>query len=374
MVVPFVKLHDAEKARIAEGVFAEQRALLERGSFILGEAVEQFEKNVARRVGTKHAVGVNSGLDALILVLRSLGISAGDEVITAPNSFVASAAAISLVGARPVFADVGEDYNLDPDRVLAALTSRTKAVLTVHLTGQPSDLRSLEEELKRRKIHLIEDAAQAIGAKLGDRLVGTLGIAGCFSLHPLKNLHVWGDGGFITTDDTILYQQLLKQRNHGLRDRDHVEFFSYNSRLDAFQAVVANASLERVDEINRRRNDNARRYDAALEGISETIKLPKRFSDRQQVYHVYQICCSVRDQLREHLSGCGIETKIHYPIPLHLQAAAATLGYREGDFPATERLSREILSLPIRENLDLEEQRHVINSIKEFVASAHGIA
>jgi len=360
--IPFIHLATDKKRGRVDSVLTEIRQLFERGDFILGKKVAEFESAFAKYCGVEHAVGVNSGLDALILSLRALGIGPGDEVITAPNSYLATAAAISLVGARPVFADVRTDFNLNPAEVEKRLTPKTRAVIAVHLTGLACDMQTLQTLCRDRGIHLLEDAAQAVGASHRGKKAGALGIAGCFSLHPLKNLQVWGDGGIITTPDESLAINLRKQRNHGLVNRDVAEFFSFNSRLDTLQAIVALEFLPQVDEVAKKRRANAEIY---FQRLGELVGLPVRSTEA--VYHVFQIRTPLRDELKAHLDSHGIETKVHYPVPIHLQPAAAALGYRVGDFPVCEQLSREILSLPIREELTPAELHEVCDRVAEFV-------
>lgn len=360
--IPFIQLATGKKRGRLDSILGEIRQLFERGDFILGKKVAEFEQAFAQYCGVGHAVGVNSGLDALILSLRALEIGPGDEVITAPNSYLATAAAISLVGARPVFADVRTDFNLNPNEVIKKISPRTKAVIAVHLTGLACEMDELQQICRERSIHLMEDAAQAVGASYRGKKAGALGIAGCFSLHPLKNLQVWGDGGIITTPDERLAQRLRLQRNHGLVNRDVAEFFSFNSRLDTLQAIVALEFLPQVDEVAGRRRANAEIY---FQRLGELVGLPTR--SREAVYHVFQIRTPYRDELKAFLDGHGIETKVHYPVPIHLQPAAAALGYKAGDFPVCEQLSREILSLPIREELTPAELHEVCDRVEEFV-------
>lgn len=370
MKIPLVKLATPSKRQLLEEVLSEFREIFESGQFILGDSVKEFERQFAPLAGTEYAVGVNSGTDAIYLVLRALGIGPGDEVITAPNSFLASAAAIALVGAKPVFADVGYDYNLDPAQVEAAITPDTKAILAVHLYGQPARMDALEKIAKAKGLHLLEDAAQSLGAQFDNRPVGSFGVAGCFSLHPLKNLHVWGDGGMITTRSQTLYDALLKQRNHGLVNRDESEFFSYNSRLDTIQAIVGLQYLKLLNETTELRRRNASIYDERLSPLEGDLYRPVRTDPQaQSVYHLYVITTEKRDALAEFLKQQGIETKIHYPIPIHLQKAAAYLGYSAGDFPTTERLSKTILSLPTRESLTEAEVHSVCDQILAFYRS-----
>jgi dTDP-4-amino-4,6-dideoxygalactose transaminase len=364
--IPFIDLFTAEKRDLLSSMQREIERVVSKSQFILGDAVAEFESRFAQLSGTRHSVGVNSGLDALILGLRTLGVGPGDEVITVPNSFIATAAAIALVGARPIFVDVGSDYNLDPDQLESVVTKKTKAVMPVHLTGNPCKMGKISEVAHEHSLKVIEDAAQAVGANLNGKPVGGLGDLGAFSLHPLKNLHVWGDGGMVTTNSDEFSGHLKLERNHGLRNRDEVDFFSYNSRLDTIQAVAGLSHLSLLEQTTNRRISNAKRYHELLSELREWVTLPETSPGARHVFHVYQVRAVDRDRLKQFLAEQGIETKIHYPIPIHWQKACAYLGYRRGDFPMTEKLAAEILSLPVRENLKPDEIESVCEAIKKF--------
>ena len=352
----------------AEDILASIRSLLKTGQFTLGPAVEEFEKKFAKVCGAKHAIGVNSGTDALILIFKALNIGPGDEVITAPNSFIATAGAIAMIGATPVFADIADDYNLDPDRFEQAITPRTKAVVPVHLTGLPAQMPRILEIAKRRGIHVVEDAAQAVGAAIDGKRVGGWGIAAEISLHPLKNLNVWGDGGVVVTNDDQLHEQMRLLRNHGLRTRDEATVFGYNSRLDTLQAIVALHLIDRIDAINDARIKNAVFYDRMLAPLAPNVVVPARKPNVRQVYHTYVIQVRDRERLVAHLTERGVEVKVHYPIPIHLQPAAKHLGYQPGSMPVTEAQMRTILTLPVHQDLTEPQLRYVADSIREFYA------
>lgn len=361
-----IKLTDLKwpDAAAVEKVFARFRQCVDKSQFVLGEEVTSFEKSFAHATGSAFAVGVNSGLDALLLTLRALKIGAGDEVITVANSFVATAAAIALAGARPVFVDVGEDYNLNPALLDEAITPRTKAIIPVHLTGYVCRMAEILAVARKYNIPVIEDAAQAVGATLGGKSAGSFGIAGCFSLHPLKNVHAWGDGGVITTSDSELAGRLALERNHGLISRDEAQFFSYNSRLDTLQAIVASVSLENLERTIAARRAHAALYNEGLKNLSG-VTLPSQ-ENGSHVFHLYMVRVARREALMTHLEKAGIETKVHYPLPLHLHQAAQSLGYRRGDLPMTEKLASEILSLPVHENLNVDQIHRVCDEIKRF--------
>ncbi|MBS1570480.1 MAG: DegT/DnrJ/EryC1/StrS family aminotransferase [Bacteroidetes bacterium] len=365
--VPYVNL-GAQYAGIKGEVLERIGKLLDSGAFILGQEGSDFEDSFATLCGTKHAIGVANGTDALFLSLMALGIGAGDEVITAPNSFLASASSIALAGAKPVFADVLDDFNLDPEAVRKAITPRTKAIIAVHLTGRPARMPELLAIAKEHGLQLIEDCAQAIGATLNGRHVGSFGITGCFSLHPLKNLAAAGDGGVITTNDDALAARLLKARNHGMRDRDHSDFFSYNSRLDNLQAAILNVKMRELPRWTERRRAIAAMYQQGLAGVGDLL-LPQDRNGERAVYHTFIIQTARRDALKQFLQEHGIDSKIHYPVPIHLQQAAAHLGHKRGDFPETEKQCATILSLPVFAELADEQVDQVIRSIKAFFAS-----
>jgi dTDP-4-amino-4,6-dideoxygalactose transaminase len=350
----------------AEDVLDAIRGLLKTGQFTLGPAVEDFEARFAALCGARFAVGVNSGTDALILIFKALQIGPGHEVITAPNSFIATAGAIAMVGATPVFADVGDDYNLDPERVEAAITSRTRAIVPVHLTGNPAAMPRLLEIARRRDLHVIEDAAQAVGATIDGRPVGSWGTAAEFSLHPLKNLNVWGDGGVVVTSDPDLNERMRLLRNHGLRTRDEATIFGYNSRLDTLQAIVALHLLDRLAGINQARIENAALYDAGLAPLAPDVLLPPRPANVRQVYHTYVIRARDRDRLVAFLGERGVEAKIHYPIPIHRQPAARHLGYGPGSMPVTEAQAGTILTLPVHQDLTRAQLDYVVATVREF--------
>jgi len=346
---------------------AELESILARifasGQFIGGEEVDRFEAEVAAYLHVKHAIALNSGTDALIFALRVLDIGPGDEVITASNSFVASAAAIAHVGATPVFADVLDDQTIDPAAVAAAITPRTKAIMPVHLTGRVADMDAIAKLASRAGIAIVEDAAQAFGSKDGERFAGTFGV-GAFSGHPLKNLGAAGDAGFITTDDAALDARLRRMRNHGLRDRDTSLAFGYVSRMDTLQAAVLRYRLGKVDDVVARRRANAARYDALL--ARTPVFVPAIRKGSTHTYHLYVVQAPKRDALQTALAERGISTKIHYPVPIHLQPAAEYLGYRRGSLPRTEMQSDRILSIPIHESLSHDDIRYVAGTIEAF--------
>lgn len=360
--VPFVNLplqHNTLKQALLDSI----GELFDSGQYILGPAVESFEIAFAALCGSTHTVGVDNGTNALLLSLKSLGIGAGDEVITAANSFLASASCIALVGARPVLADVQNDFTIDPEYVESVITSRTKAIIPVHITGRPAQMDSLMALARKHGVHVVEDAAQAVGATYDNKPVGSFGIAGCFSFHPLKILSAVGDGGAITTSNTELYKKLIKARNHGLKNRDECEFWSINARLDAIQAQILHVKMACLKKWVARRRAIADKYGAEL---GDLVTVPEECEKVQSVYQTYVIMADKRDLLQQKLMEQGIDTKVHYPVPIHLQQPARPLGYKAGDFPVTESQSTRILSLPIYPELTDEQVDLVIRAIKSF--------
>jgi dTDP-4-amino-4,6-dideoxygalactose transaminase len=362
--IPYVDLalqHRQSKAELLKAV----GGVLDSGQFILGEETEKFEKEFAALCQTKHAIGLNSGTDALILALKCLGIGPGDEVLTPPNSYLASASCVALARAVPKFADVLEDLNFDPAAVARAVTSKTKAIIAVHLTGKPARMKELLAIGKKHGIPVIEDAAQAVGAKLDGKPVGGLGKIGCFSLHPLKNLNACGDAGMLVTDDDAIAQRTRLLRNHGQPSRDDCLEFSMVSRLDSVQAAMLRVKLHDLDEIAARRRANAEHYRKRLAGCSR-LKCPSDGPGEFCVYHTFVVLADKRDQLRQHLEKAGIGSAIHYPVPIHLMTVGRNMGHKPGEFPVTENLAGRILSLPIYPELTTAQLDEVADSILDF--------
>lgn len=362
--IPYVNISGQHKAIKAELLEAVER-VLDQGYFILGGEVSEFEKQFARLCGARYALGVNSGTDALVLALRALGIGHGDKVITAPNSFVASTSCIELVGAKPIFVDVREDYNMDPTQIERAITPSTKAILPVHLTGRPADMDPIMQVARAHNLHVIEDCAQAVFAEYKGQRVGSFGTIGCFSLHPLKTLNACGDGGVLTTNDPALYEQLEILRNIGLKTRDDCVVWSGNSRLDTLQAAILLVKLKYVHQWTEKRRANAAYYQEALGGVSG-IQVPIDRSYEKAVYHTFVIQADRRNELKQYLADHGVDTAIHYPIPIHLHKAASHLNYPRGSFPVTERQAQRILSLPVYPELTLDQLNYIAKTVRTF--------
>jgi dTDP-4-amino-4,6-dideoxygalactose transaminase len=360
--VPYINLK-AQHALLKNELLAAIGNVLDTADFVLGEEVSRFESRISEYCGVKYALGVNSGTDALFLCLKAYGIGVGDEVITAPNSFLASASVIAATGARPVFVDIREDLNIDPYLIEAKVTCKTRAIIPVHLTGKPADMDPIVKIAQKHGLKVVEDAAQAIGAEYRGKKTGALGDAGCFSLHPLKTLNACGDGGFITTNDTEIYRTLVQLRNIGLKNRDESDSWGYNSRLDSIQAAILNVKFKYLDQWTEARHKNAAYYIENLQGV---VMVPQEQEQERSVYHTFVIRAERRNELQDHLLENGIESKIHYPIPIHLQGAAFSLGYKKGDFPVCEKVSGMILSLPVYQGLFEEDLMYVVAKIKEF--------
>lgn len=364
MKVPFSYL-DRQFADV-DDYLRDVRALVQSGDFTLGKPLQEFEERFAQRTGMPHAVGVGTGTDALILPMKLSGIGPGDEVITTTMTFYATVGAIVATGARPVLVDSEDGFMIDPEQIEAAITPRTKAIVTVTFSGNIPDLERIQAIAVRRGLMIFEDACQSIGGELKGRPMGSWGEAAAYSLHPLKNLNVWGDGGVVTTRSAELARKLRLYRNHGLVNRDEIEFFGVNCRLDTLQAVVANRLLAQLDSITRTRIQNAATYDAAWQDIADCVRPPVRRPGVKHVYHLYIVRVKDRDGLLAFLHQRGIEAKIHYPKPIHLQPAAAGLGYKEGSFPKAEADCRRILTLPAHQHLTKEEIAHTIRTVREY--------
>jgi len=365
MKVPLLDLSRSWKA-LEKEVLAEVAGVFRENDFILGKRVGELEKEIAAYCRTPHGIACASGTDAILLALRGLGVGAGHEVVTTPFTFFATAGAIWNCGARPVFADIDPAaFNLDPRAAVAAITRRTRAILPVHLFGRCAPLAPILEATSRRGIAVVEDMAQAIGAEHRGLRAGAMGDAGTISFYPSKNLGGAGDGGMIVTVHAELDAWLRKARNHGQAGRYEHHFVGTNSRLDGLQAAVLRAKLRLLDSWSDARARNASRYGEMLKGCPGVV-LPNPDPDGRHVWNQYTIRCERRDGLKEHLAKQGVGTAVYYPIPLHLQRCFAGLGYREGQFPHSERAAREVLSLPVFPELTEAEQEYVSRRIHEY--------
>ena len=347
-------------------VFKEIEKVVKKGDYTLGSAVDICEKNFAKRTGAKFAISVGNGTDALLLSLKALSIGSGDEVITVPYTFVATVGSIVTAGAKPVFVDVKEDYNMDETKIEKAITKKTKAIMPVHWAGRPCEMDKIKSIAKKYNLKIIQDSAHIIGARFKKNHLVNYGDTCTYSMHPLKNLNVWGDGGFIVTNNKSLADKLYLIRNHGLKNRNSVEVFGYNSRLDTIQAVVANYKMRnKLDNITSKRISNSIMLDKLL-AKNKNITLVKRHKHLKEVFHLYHINVKKRDKLKKYLIKNNIDAKVHYPIPIHLQKAAKFLKYKKGDFPVAEKLANTSLSLPVHEFIKKNHIKHVVNTIEKF--------
>jgi dTDP-4-amino-4,6-dideoxygalactose transaminase len=364
--VPYVNMA-AQWAEERQALLPIIERVLAEGHWVGGAEIDAFEAAAARLCGVAHAVALNSGTDALALGMAALGIGPGDEVITPPNSFIASTAAIVQLGAHPVFVDVRDDQNIDAERIAAAITPKTKAIMPVHLTGRVADMAPIMEVAERHGLRVVEDAAQSIGSRYDGRMSGSFGQLGCFSTHPLKNLNACGDGGFLTTDDEEIAASVRALRNHGLVTRETVARFGQVSRMDSLQAAILHFRAGRLDDTIERRRANAVLYRERLD--PERVFMAEDREREFNTYHTFVIQVDRRDELQAFLQAHGVGTAIHYPVPIHLQPASADLGYRAGDFPVAERQAGRILTLPINQTLSPDDIIYVADRVNEFFKS-----
>jgi len=370
MKVPFVDLK-AHHCPIEADLTEAMARVLRNASFVQGPEVKGFEDAFAKYLGVADCVAVNSGTSALHLALLALGIGPGDEVITVAHTFIATSEAISAVGARPVFVDVDPvTYTMDPVQAERAVTPRTRALLPVHLYGNPADMDALQAVARRHNLALVEDACQAHGAHYRGRMAGSLGVAGCFSFYPSKNLGSCGEGGAMVTSDDKLAQKVRMLREHGSVVKYEHAFPGYNFRMEGIQGAVLATKLPHLDGWNDQRRAIAKRYQERLAG--QTVILPKETLNARHVYHLYVIQAEDREALKQQLAQRGIETGLHYPIPLHQQEAYASLGYRAGDLPVTERLTQHILSLPMYPEMSFDAVDYVASAILEHMQNHVG--
>ena len=371
MKVPFLDLH-AQNGPLRRETFAAIARVCDSQRFIMGPEIDALERDLAALLGIEHAIAVSSGTDAVLLALMALGIGAGDEVITTAYSFFASAAGIVRLGARPVMVDVDEaTFNLNPDQVAAAITPRTKAILPVHLFGLSADLDPIVAVADRHGIPVIEDAAQAIGATYRSRPAGGIGVFGCFSFYPSKNLGAFGDAGLVTTRDDARAARVRLLRTHGMDAEYHHPLVGGNFRMDALQAAVLRVKAPHLPAWTEARRRNAARYRALFHqaGLADVVHLPVEPPDRLHIFNQFVIRSSDRDGLKRHLDACGVGSAVYYPVPLHLQPCFAGLGYARGAFPHAERAAAESLAIPIYAELTASQQEAVVGAIAAFVVA-----
>jgi len=376
MPVPFVDLQAQYRSIKAEVDAAIQR-VLDTSAFILGREVEAFERAFAEYVGAGECVGVSNGTAAIQLALQACGVGPGDEVIVPANTFFATAEAVSTAGATPVFVDCDPvTYNLDPNKIEEVITERTRAVIPVHLYGQPADLDAVFEAAERHNLLVFEDAAQAHGARYKGGRVGARGVAGCFSFYPGKNLGAYGEGGAVVTNDPEVARRLRMLRDHGSEQKYRHELVGYNFRLEGIQGAVLNVKLKHLDDWNALRRQHAARYRELLAPLADSgaLALPFEADYAEHVYHLFVIQTEERDSLQRYLSAAGVQTGIHYPVPVHLQPAYAALSHREGDFPNAEAQAQRVLSLPMFAELNGHQLKYVADALADFYAEAAAAA
>jgi dTDP-4-amino-4,6-dideoxygalactose transaminase len=371
MKVPLLDLH-AQNRPLRDEILAAIERVVDSQHFILGPEVAALEEELAKLLGIEHVITVSSGTDALLLALMTLGIQAGDEVITSTYSFFATAGGIVRLGARPVFVDIDPaTFNLDVAATRAAITPRTRAILPVHLFGLSADLDPILATAQEAGIPVVEDAAQAIGATYKSRPVGGIGAVGCFSFYPSKNLGAFGDAGLLTTNDAALAKRARVLRTHGMEPKYFHEVVGGNFRMDALQAAVLRVKAPHLERWTEARRCNANRYDRMFRaaGLADRVCLPVESPDARHIFNQYVIRVPERDALKRHLDTHGIGSEIYYPLPLHLQKCFASLGYRVGDFPNAERAAADSLAIPIYSEITPEQQQAVVNRIAEFFGS-----
>ncbi len=366
MSVPLLDL-SAQHAALMPKLRDAFERVVESGQFIMGPFLEQFEQQFAQFVGVKHAIGVSSGTDALLVAMMAMGIGPGDEVITTPFTFFATAGSIVRLGAKPVFVDIiPRTFNIDPEQVEAAITERTRAIMPVHLFGLSSRMIDLGKIARKHDLPIIEDAAQACGAKHKNKRVGSMGKVGCFSFYPTKTLPGLGDGGAVTTDDDELAARIRHLRNHGADKPEHFPLIGGNFRLDALQAAMLSIKLPLLDGWIEQRQAQAERYEHAFDELP--LGTPFIAEDRYHAFNQYTVRVhgGSRDKLRDHLAADGIGSRVYYPVPLHLQPCFKNLGHRPGSFPHAEEAAGEVLSIPCYPELTRDQQDQVIASIRHF--------
>ncbi len=356
----------SEQFKDYPAIFNKIKKVVKFNDFTLGFEVERFENNFKKLINAKYCIGVGSGTDAIYMSLKCLGLSNNDEVITTPYTFYATINAIAQAGCKPVYVDAKDDFNINPDLIEKKITKKTKAILVVHWAGRICEMEKIKKIAKKHKLYLIEDACHAALATKNGIYAGNFGDIGCFSLHPLKNLNVWGDGGMIVTKNKNIEKKLKLLRNHGLINRNEIKIFGINSRLDTVQAVVANHLLGKLKHITKKRRYNAFLLDEGLKN-NENIKIPTRKDKLVEVFHLYCLRANKRDKLIKFLNSKGIDAKKHYPIPMHLQTPSKKIGnYKRGDFPFAEKLCDETVSLPVHEFVTKKQIQYIIKNINYF--------
>ncbi len=363
-IIPMLDLK-AQYLPIKEEIKTALKEIIESGQFVLGQNVRSLEEEIAAYHNVHHGIGLASGTDSLHLCLKALGIKQGDEVITTPFTFIASAESIAYVGAKPVFVDIKEDtFNINVSKIEENITAKTTAIVIVHLFGQSVDMTEVLEIANKYNLYVIEDCAQAFGAKYRNIPVGSMGSAGCFSFYPSKNLGAYGDGGMMISNNADIINKVRLLRNHGTVGPYEHRFLGYNSRLDEIQAAILRIKLKHIDEYNQKRSNIADIYTSIL---GDTVTCPVELPDRNHVYHQYTIQSPSRDKIKEAMKNNSISSVVYYPLPLHLQQAFKYLNYTEGDFPVSETAAKEVLSIPVYPELEPEQAEHIARIIRQAV-------
>ena len=364
MIVPYNYLPFEFKN--TKKIFSEWKKLIKTTDFTLGKKMIEFEKKFSKYIGVKYCVSTNNGTDALILCLKSLGIKKGDEVITVCNTFYATVGAIVACGAKPILVDCDNRYQIDCNKILSKITKRTKAIMPVHWGGASPEINKITEIAKKYKIHIVEDACMGIGARINGRSPGTFGTVNAFSMHPLKSLNVMGDGGMAVTNSKKIYNWMLKYRNHGMVNRDHIDFWGVNMRMQPLQAVVAIEGLKKIENVIKIRNQNAKRLDMALNELSPNITVPRRLENYRETFALYMVLAKKRDKLLNYLNKNGIEAKVHYPLPLNKQKAFKIYFADQKNFTVANKQAKELITLPIHQFLSKKQLDFMVKCIKKF--------
>ena len=347
-------------------IFSEWKKLIKTTDFTLGKKMIEFEKKFSKYVGAKYCVSTNNGTDALILCLKSLGVKKGDEVITVCNTFYATVGAIVACGAKPILVDCDNRYQIDSDKILSKITKRTKVIMPVHWGGASPEINKIIKMAKKYKIHVVEDACMGIGAKINGKSPGTFGTVNAFSMHPLKSLNVMGDGGMVVTNNKKIYYWMLKYRNHGMVDRDHIDFWGVNMRMQPLQAVVALEGLKKIDSVIKIRNKNAKKLDKALKELSPNVIVPKRIKSHKETFALYMVLVQKRNKLLKYLIKNSIEAKVHYPFPLNKQKAFGRYVMNQKNFKIANMQAKKLITLPVHQYLSEKQLDFIIKSIKKF--------
>jgi len=364
MLVPYNYLPSEFKN--TDNIFKLWKKLIKTTDFTLGKEMLEFEKKFSKYVGGKYCVATNNGTDALILSLKSLGVKRGDEVITVCNTFYATVGAIVACGAKPILVDCDDRYQINCKKIASKITKKTKVIMPVHWGGASPEMNKIIQIAKKYKIHIVEDACMGIGAKIQKKSPGTFGIVNAFSMHPLKSLNVMGDGGMVVTNNKTIYDWMIKYRNHGMINRDHIDFWGVNMRLQPLQAIVAMEGLKKIEKVIKQRNENAKRLDSELKKLNPNIILPNRISGYKETFALYMVLAKKRDKLISYLNKKKIEAKIHYPIPLNKQRASKIYNYKQKDFLIANKQARELVTLPVHQYLSNKQLNYMIKCIKDF--------